>query len=176
MKTIAKRVVIRHVCHCDGAIEKPADDEAQEHVFTVDGEEFPWFISQRGQIVKRLFDDLYSVDVEIIQIDKETMKTLPFGWQDFPIIGGREFPWLLTDDVMTLTFGHKVFPTLRLAFLAHEVDANIPIEDLRPDQQSVYCAGGGLYGKERCHYGCDELIDHSDLWNHIQETHPKVDH
>jgi hypothetical protein len=166
---IAKTVVIRHVCHCDGAVEKPDCDEAKEHVFDVDGKEFPWFISERGQIVKRLADDLYSVDVEILEIDKDTMKTLPFEYlldgtnmvPGIPVIGGREFPWLITEDVMTLTFGYKVYPTLRLAFLAHEVDANIPIEDCRTEQKAVFCAGGDLIrgGKDLA-----EITLHAELY------------
>jgi hypothetical protein len=150
---IAKTVVIRHVCHCDSAVVEPDDDAAEEHVFTVDGEDFPWFITERGQIVKRLRDDLYSIDVEIVQLDRATLATLPFDYTrteegcsvpSVPVIGGREFPWALTDDVMTLTFGYKVYPTLHLAFYAREVDANIPIEDLRDNPQDVFCEGGDL--------------------------------
>jgi hypothetical protein len=163
---IAKTVVIRHVCHCDGAVEKPDCDEAKEHVFDVDGKEFPWFISERGPIVKRLADDLYSVDVEIMLVSKEKRDAdgntsrphhwyLDFGYATYggssvpyiPVINGFEFPWLLIEDGCELRFGHKIVPALHLAFLAHEVDANIPIEDLRrePDEEeAIYCAGGDL--------------------------------
>jgi hypothetical protein len=149
-REIAGCVVIRHTCRCDGAVEKTDDDAATEHVFTVDGEDFPWYISERGPIVKRLRDDLYSIDVEIYELSKSDKECLSFEYRRddacsvpyIPVIGGKDFPWLLTADEMTLTFGHKILPMLHLAFFAHEVDANIPVEDCRPDPQDVYCGGG----------------------------------
>lgn len=174
---IAKDVVIRHVCHCDTAVERPEGDEPQEHVFTIDGEEFPWLISDRGPVVRQLRDDFYTIDVEIAMVDKMTFDYLALGDHCppvVPVIGGVEFPWLLTDDECHLTFGHKVIPTLRLVFIARNVDANIPIEDCRrgPDDEAIYCAGGDLIadGKERCRYGCDELVSGS-MWDHIKQEH-----
>lgn len=177
---IAKDVVIHHVCHCDTAVEHPEHDDPQEHVFTVDGEDFPWLISERGPVVKRLHDDLYSVDVEIVLVDKATFDYVPFvnDWIPvIPIIGGVEFPWLLTEDECHLTFGRKVVPKLRLAFIARHVGANIPIEDCRPghdDEDMIFCSSGDLISgsKERCRYGCDQVVDGS-MWDHIEQAHPE---
>ena len=156
----SSHVVIRHVCHCKTAAEPPADEDKIEHVFTIDGEDFPWYISERGQIVTRVMDDLYVVDVEIIELCKEPgehyLYTLDFGYTsdrcsvpNIPVIGGVEFPWLLTDDVMTLTFGHKQFPTLHLKFFAESVDANIPIDDQRAAHRDkeIFRNGGELIAK-----------------------------
>jgi hypothetical protein len=150
LNKIAQRVVIRHTCNCKYAIAKPVY-EAEQHVFTVDGEDFPWYITERGQIVKRIRDDLYLIDIEIIGLDKKTVHTIAIEYliEDspapcIPVIGGREFPWLLSEHPMTLTFGHKMFPILHLAFFAREVDANIEVQDLRDEQLPVYCAGGYL--------------------------------
>ncbi len=156
---IAKDVVIKHRCHCKTADEQPADGEPDEHVFTVDGEEFPWFISERGQIVKRLADDLYSIDVEIVGISKDTVldgerpyhRFLEFTYNTYgghiayiPTIDGKEFPWLLTEAGCQINFGHKILPRLQLAFLAHNVTGNVPVDDQRVPGQNIYVNGGGF--------------------------------
>lgn len=148
-------VVIRHTCTCEGALEHPAHGAPHEHVFTVNGEDFPWYISERGQRVTRLADDLYSVDVEIMLLDKQLTDghhaVLPFGYPTYgipyvPLIGGQEFPWPLTEDGCQLNFGHKVVPTLHLAFLARSVDTNAGVDDRRRvmSGQDIYRNGGDL--------------------------------
>lgn len=184
---IADTVVIRHICHCDGAIEHPGHDEVTEHVFTVDGEDFPWYVSQRGPIVTQLGDDWYTVDVEIFLLDKGTKESLEFSYWPrslsqggssvpyIPVIGGRNFPWTCTDDEITLRFNHKMIPTLHLKFFARSVDAKgIEIEDRRPQwaDRAMYRAGGDLVkdGADECCW-CGDLVD--NMWEHIEREHPE---
>ena len=135
MDGIAGEVVLRHTCRCDAALEKPADDGHEQHLFLVDGEHFPYLISKRGPIVTRLRDDLYTIDVELYLLDKTTMTALPFGYTgagsvpSIPVIDGQEFPWLLTGDDCQLNFGYKTTPTLKLKFFARTVTGNYPIVD-----------------------------------------------
>jgi hypothetical protein len=166
---IPGEVVIRHVCArdmCRHAPERPADGDDDEHTFTVDGEDFPWLLTERGPTVSRLRDDLFVVDVEIILLTKDRGETrtgegaycdlLSFSWvadagtiaPAIPIIGGVEFPWLLTMDERVLTFGHTMLPKLALRFFAKNVIGNSPVEDLRPnpdvEPEAVFCAGGEM--------------------------------
>lgn len=150
---IPNDVVLIHTCRCSNAPEQPADDEPDKHVFTVDGTEFPWHITERCAIVTRLTDDLYSIDVEIVLLDKGNIRrTLPFGYSPLenipyiPVIDGRAFPWLLTADGCQLSFGHKIVPTLRLAFLARSVSTNLAVDDQRPAMsgEDIFCGGGLL--------------------------------
>jgi hypothetical protein len=182
---IAETVVIRHRCHCTPVAESP-EDGTIEHVFTVNGEDFPWYISERGPMVARLADDWYTVDVEILLLDKNPnsegkRETLGFRyWPTWhvpyiPVIGGREFPWTCTDDEITLRFSHKMIPTLALKFFARSVDAKgIEIEDKRPQwvDRALYRAGGDLVkcGLDECHW-CHMLTD--NVHDHIIETHPE---
>ena len=127
---IAAEVVIRHICHCEGSTETPETHALTEHVFMVDGKDFPWYISERGPTVTRVDDELYTVDVDVILTDKETHQFLSFGYTGpnssvpyIPVINGSPFPWLCNDAGYTLTFGSKELPLLRVAFYAHNVDA-----------------------------------------------------
>jgi hypothetical protein len=60
---LAELVEIAHRCDCKTAVEAPGQDGV-EHVFRVDGADFPWHISEGGPVVTRLGDDLYTVAVE----------------------------------------------------------------------------------------------------------------
>ena len=179
---MAGDVVIRHTCHCKRAAETPADDQAEEHVFTVDGKDFPWPISERGPIVARLTGDLFSIDVEIMLLGKPGY--LPFSYVGYggappyiPVIAGAEFPWILTADGCQLNFSHKMVPTLKLAFLARHVTGNMPIEDKRPDirDRAIHCSGGELIAgtKEECPWCHDLLGGFSGLFAHIEQAHPE---
>lgn len=182
---IAGEVLLRHTCHCDDAVEKSAPHEHDEHVFQIDGEDFPWFLSARGPIVKRLRDDLYTVDIEIFLLAKEdgAFHYLDFGYAPIygtpflPVINGEVFPWLLDPNGWELRAGHKRLPEIRLTFYARNVTGNYPIEDSRPDDpddlEAVYCAGGDLIaaGKDRC-IECGELID--EMFEHIKTEHPQA--
>jgi hypothetical protein len=65
MSELARTVTVHHICHCDAATEHPTDGEDVEHLFTIDGVEFPWHISDTGPVIVRLINDLYKVTVEI---------------------------------------------------------------------------------------------------------------
>lgn len=157
LEMIAGRVVIRHTCHCATAVERTDGDV--EHVFAVDGEDFPWLISDSGPTVSRVADDLYIVAVELLLIvAPPDYRVLDFAYTCepesyvggrcsvpfVPVIDGVEFPWLLTDDGCRLKFGHKMLPELTVAFFAHHVDANIPVVDVRGDVDEVFSNGGCL--------------------------------
>jgi hypothetical protein len=64
MPTIPDRVVFTHRCHCPGATEPPGE-AGVEHVFTIDGAEFPWYIAESGLKVTRLADDFYAIDLTV---------------------------------------------------------------------------------------------------------------
>jgi hypothetical protein len=181
---IAEKVVIRHLCHCETATEEPGPNDAVEHKFTVDGEDFPWYITARGPQATRLAKDLYAVDVEIMGICKdrndqgyhevlgieyERRAGMPYR----PVIGGVPFPYTCSDDVMTLQFSSRMIPTLHLKFLARDVDAKgIEIEDRRSDWdgKALYRAGGDRIRDGQVHcYKCDQWVD--DLFEHSREQH-----
>lgn len=184
---IAETVVIRHRCHCT-PVAQPPHDTVIEHVFTVDGEDFPWLISDRGPIVTRLADDFYAVDVEILLLnknrnDKGRHEILSFGYETYdgqmvpfrPVIGGVVFPFSCTDDEITLRFTNKILPTLRLKFLARDVDAKgIEIDDQRPQwiDRAMYRGGGDLVkdGMDECNW-CQQLTP--NLIDHIETEHPE---
>lgn len=127
--------------------------------FMVDGDEFPWWLSQRGPLVERVSDGLYTVDVEICLLDKNEHPGvfphpyLAFGYlahassvPNIPLIAGEEFPWLLTGDGWTLTCGHKQMPKLRVSFYALNVSGDVEIADRRSEfvGEDIYCNGGDL--------------------------------
>jgi hypothetical protein len=64
MTDVAREVMIRHVCDCADATEHPGEGDT-EHVFRIDGMDFPWFISEKGPVVTRT-EVGYRVAVEII--------------------------------------------------------------------------------------------------------------
>lgn len=168
LEAIAKDVVI------DG---KPS------FTFTVDGEDFPWLVSERGPKVTRVMDDLYIIDVEILGLSKPPFEILSIGYVNpaagvpiMPVIDGLEFPWTLTDDDVVLTFGTKRYPTLQLKFYAHSVSGTAEVDDLRMTvaERARWCAGGDLIrdGKDECHE-CGELMEFSELLTHLEQKHPQ---
>lgn len=163
---IPDEVVINHTCHCKTAGEAPADSGLEQHVFTVDGEDFPFWVTARGPVVTRVHDDLFTVDVEIILVCKEKVPGEFHAYHPYlsvgiaapgfphsgsapyiPVINGDEFPWLLTADGCQLNFGHKIVPVLRLAFFARHVTTNLTVEDRRDYGGEVFCAGGDLIAR-----------------------------
>jgi hypothetical protein len=105
--------------------------KGDEHRFTVDGEEFPWYITERGPIVTQVSDNLYTIHVEIFLIDKNNPASgynwdLSFTASGYagrtPHIGDREFPWAITEDGFTFSTSCRDFPKLSLAFYASEVE------------------------------------------------------
>lgn len=127
--------------------------KTDKYAFIVDGEDFPWWLSERGPIVTQVHDDLYTVDVEICLLDKtdDYHAILSFTYNDYrglsvpniPIIGGKDFPWLLTTDGCQLNFGHKIIPLLKLTFFARNVTSDGVIIDRRV-RDDIYCNGGNL--------------------------------
>lgn len=125
----------------------------EEFDMIVDGKPFPWLLSERGPLVTKFADDYYVVDVEIIAINRENYEYLDFGCKSLdgsnnvpaiPVIGGVEFPWVLTDDALTLTFGYKQYPLLHLRFPARNVSGDVQINDHRHVCDDQYCYGGHL--------------------------------
>src|SRR5215212_7156200 len=99
---VADTVFIRHRCHCTTATEEPDECGVIEHAFLVDDEEFPWYISERGPVVTRRADDWYTVEIDILLLDKARNaegrhEPLDFDYQPrkhvpyIPVIGGVEF-------------------------------------------------------------------------------------
>ena len=62
--------VIKHRCECADAIAPPGE-HGVEHVFTLDGVEFPWCISEEGPRVVRMCEGLYAINVTILVRDVE---------------------------------------------------------------------------------------------------------
>jgi hypothetical protein len=84
MSKLARVAVIRHHCDCVSATVPPGEDGV-EHVFTLDGVEFPWHISEEGPRVRKL-EGLYAIDVTIpvedvdvdgVEIADATLPRLP---------------------------------------------------------------------------------------------------
>lgn len=64
-RELARLVVVHHRCGCASATEPPGE-HGVEHVFTIDGVEFPWAISEHGPRVYRVCENLYQIDVTIL--------------------------------------------------------------------------------------------------------------
>jgi hypothetical protein len=62
---LAHTIKIRHACDCDTALQPPAEDGTTEHTFEIDGQPFPWYISEAGPAVRQI-GALYEVTVSII--------------------------------------------------------------------------------------------------------------
>jgi hypothetical protein len=106
-------------------------------VFRVDGEPFPWWISEKGPQATRLADDLYSVRVSIFGVTDSLPETFYHeglspsdnsGWAQ-PVIQGIEFPWYISSDGFTYrSGGSSEIPVVELEFFAKSVEG-IPIAD-----------------------------------------------
>jgi hypothetical protein len=134
--------------------------KGDENRFTVDGEEFPWYISERGPQVAKIADNLFTVHVEIPLTDKsrpwkredaeDASRWLSFSASGYacrtPIIGGQEFPWVVTEDGFTFSASRKNFPTVSLAFFAAEVEFSDPTTGwcLIDDKREIYDVNGDL--------------------------------
>jgi hypothetical protein len=103
--------------------------DPEKHTFTVDGEPFPWYISEAGPAVRQIVDGLFEVHVVIFAHDGFVMPKLA-GAPASPVIAGREFPWYITEDGVTLTSRRWDITQVELSFLARDV-SGIPVEDCR---------------------------------------------
>lgn len=129
MNAAAKTITYRHACGCDTA-NQPAGDHT-EHRFDVDGEPFPWLITEAGATF-RTFEPLtslkYLCTVTVLTVDPKDVSqdlfvTLHGGRVD---IGYTEFPWLIYDVVPQFTADRKLL--LQISFLAEQVDTDGPIQ------------------------------------------------
>lgn len=66
MSEFAGVIKIRHRCHCATAAEPPGDDGIIEHVFEIDGQEFPWYITEDGPEIVKLGEGLYAVSITLV--------------------------------------------------------------------------------------------------------------
>jgi len=121
-------------------------------VFCVDGEPFPWLLSQEGPTARKIADDLYLVHVEILPIsttDDDRPESfyhegLKDGWAQ-PVLQGITFPWCISSDGFTYTSrGCRELPVVELEFLCRSVEC-IPVED----PERISDAQGFLRGR-RC--------------------------
>jgi len=107
--------------------------------FTVDGAQFPWYISEDGPQVTKLGNELYGITVAIFCVDRETRcyQTFTVGSDDEDCpperfsIGGVEFPWAISSDGFTYNVSSKSVPTVTLTFFARNVEDDKPILDQR---------------------------------------------
>lgn len=182
LAAIPAEVVIRHTCHCEAAVEPAAPGEPEEHVFTLDGHDFPYLLpgGENPEVI-RVADDLYKIGVKIVLYDTYTRQVLPFTYRPtghgvpcIPVIDGRDFPFTCDDSGFQLNFSHKMIPTLQLVFFARHVTGNIAIQDRRSGK-AVYDTGGDRItaGKEEC-FACGDLLeDQRELLAHIDVRHPE---
>jgi len=107
----AKHVAIVHTGKCPDC----------DHIFEVDGEEFPWWITEKGPKVAHL-QDMYAVTVEIYCIDRKTLRDVPFSTtgdhNHIPVFGGVEFPWYITQDGYTYHQRDDIVSYVELTFIA----------------------------------------------------------
>lgn len=62
---LAGLITIRHRCDCEAATEPPGEDGI-EHVFEIDGTEFPWYITEDGPKIRKPAGSLYEVTITIL--------------------------------------------------------------------------------------------------------------
>jgi len=110
-------------------------------VFKVDGEEFPWWVTDRGIRVQRVKDNLYTVKVDILCMGKpDVRQRLTFSCTDTSFtIGDVEFPWMLTNKGVQFTMGPTQYPAVRLSFFARSVDSDYAFID---DVRDIYNING----------------------------------
>jgi hypothetical protein len=106
--------------------------DAETKTFTVDGEPFPWFITEEGPQATRYRDDLYAVHVTVIAQTSFSSDGIIN-----PVVNGITFPWYLTEDGFTYRTSRRKLPTIELAFFTKDYVGPF-ITDLR----SVYAHNG----------------------------------
>ncbi len=127
----------------DSWIKCPNDDY---FTFKVDGEYFPWYISERGPKVYRYGRDLYAIEVEILELEGFRIDTaLGIGW---PVVKDTPFPWPVTADGCRIQWARGQLATMELAFYAKKVEAEgIEIHDMRAllGDRELWSLSGDLY-------------------------------
>jgi hypothetical protein len=129
----AELVVWRHPCDCASASRPLKLHEEPEHRFDVDGRPFPWHLAEDRPAEFRKQGPLYRVSVRILPVTVDNRQRVGVHFnppEGYPIIGGVEFPWAITDDGLTYTAGPRRVPILELTFLANHVDSDLEIPEL----------------------------------------------
>jgi len=110
-----------------------ADANAGDNAFMVDGERFPWWISEDGPAARKLADDLYLVHVTIYSVidygSALVHGALPGpdgGYWAQPILDGVEFPWWISDAGFTYRSSGRDLPSLELEFFTKSVEG-VPV-------------------------------------------------
>lgn len=138
----ARTVVWRHPCDCASASRPLEPGEEAEHRFDVDGEPFPWHITEAGATFRRR-GELYLVSLTLVPLLRENNEAcdVTFGIGRYPVLTprvqaerARPFPWALIDPLTLTQDGGPDIPLLDLTFIAQHVDADvdIPEEDTQP--------------------------------------------
>ena len=140
MVNTARTVVYRHPCDCDSASRPLGPGEKPEHRFEVDGEPFPWHITEDGARFRKHTSGLYQVSCTVIPLDRtnnELLRVIVDTDQPvtFECIDGtrREFPWHITGP-MFISAGDRDIPLIALTFIAEDVDTDTEVAD---DQDTV---------------------------------------
>lgn len=165
MANLAGRIVYRHACDCKWANAPLDDGEDAEHRFDVDGQPFPWHISEDGARFTRLLDDFYRVDVDILPILRaKPDNKLPTGGRLYRdartkeearseevrdsrdgglFIAGVEFPWVIAEDGIAYTRSRTTVATITLSFFAESVDTDGEVTDERELDDADICSDTG---------------------------------
>lgn len=116
--------------------------------FTVDGEQFPWFISEEGPRATPLYGDLFAVHVDIIVLDPDgdNESFAADSWHGQPVIAGRVFPWYITEDGYCFEVSRCDCAVVKLAFLAHSI-VGIPVDEAGVEQDKVHELAGFVVAK-----------------------------
>lgn len=150
----ADQVLYRHPCDCPTASRPLGEGEDRVHRFEVDGEPFPWHISEDGITVTRLQDALYRVDVSLIPLLKENLQPvavrLTQGHPPRLVLGEAIFPWVVSEGGVRITSSRTALTLVTLGFFARDVDTDTRVIDNR-DGRAVYDAEGNYWGGQEHH-------------------------
>lgn len=143
-----------------------------EYRFDVDGQPFPWHITEDGAKFVKTPAGLYLCTVTIFPILRNNPQppcTFQHTEGEPPTIAGTPFPWAGTG---TLTYEYEDHvPTLTLTFIAEHVDADCDIPDELPGRPtSVAESLKSLM--DTWHEAVDKAVE---LWHNIPAGHPDAD-
>ncbi|MCG5431222.1 hypothetical protein LV457_02820 [Mycobacterium sp. MYCO198283] len=131
----ARTVVYRHPCDCPTASRPLREGEHAEHRFDVDGEPFPWHITEDGATFAKHPTGVYLITVTVLAIERSNRQPVQFAqswWNDrsrWFTLGGRPFPWAVAGPITYRVDPHSI-GQLELTFIAEDVDADVAIPDL----------------------------------------------
>jgi len=132
---------------------KAATRKDPRAAFKVDGESFPWLLSEDGPTARKIHD-IYLVSVKILVVslkDEDLPETFHHEWKNpeqnigwgQPVIQGIVFPWTITHDGLTYrSAGCKDIPTVELEFFAEHVEG-VPLEDATPPADGRFRSADG---------------------------------